>query len=121
MIGQAMELLPHTGIVVFGQEYFFSQQQGVSEPGRSLPSPVRKTFPLGRTSKTKEELLNFLKTLESEFTAATYDFIHKNSNHYADRVAKFLLEGTGVPAELLSLSETMGATPQGRQMAQMLS
>lgn len=121
MIGKHMELLPHTGIVVFGQEFFCSQSPAVSEPGRSLPSPVKKTYALGRTRKTKEELLAFVETLKSEYTPATYDFIKKNSNHYADAVAKFLLDGEGLPDVLMSLAQDLGATPQGQQMAQMLS
>lgn len=121
MIGTYMELLPHTGIVVFGQEYYYSREPAVCEPGKSLPSPVKKSIRLGRTSKTRAELSFFLENLNVEYTASSYNFLTHNSNHYADVVCKFLLEGSGLPAELLSLLEDMNATPRGRQMGTMMS
>lgn len=122
MIGRYMELLPHTGIVVFGQEYYYSQDTAVCDPGKSLPSPVRKTLRLGRTSKTKADLETFLEQIKAEYTSTSYNFLTHNSCHYADAVAKFLLDdGTGLPKDLVSLLEDMNSTPQGQQMAAVLS
>jgi len=120
MIGKYMELLPHTGIVCFGKEYYFSQDPAQCEPGKSLPSPVKKTIKLGKTAKTQEDLDNFLRTVAVDYTATSYNFLTRNSNHYADAVAKFLLDGEGLPKELVSLAEDMQSTEQGRRMATML-
>jgi hypothetical protein len=121
MIGRYMEFLPHTGIVIFGQEYYYSQDTAVCEPGKSLPSPIKKTIKLGRTSKTKAELETFLEQIKGDYTTTSYNFLTHNSNHYADAVAKFLLDGTGLPKDLVSLLEEMNSTPQGQQMAAVLS
>lgn len=121
IIGRYMELLPHTGIVVFGKEFFYSKAPATSEPGKSLPSPVRKVIKLGRTTKTAAEMEAFLASFNSEFCQTPYQFITHNSNHYADAVAKFLLAGEGLPSELISLMDELNSTPQGRQMATMLS
>eukprot|EP00928_Gymnodinium_smaydae_P027273 TRINITY_DN2113_c0_g3_i1.p1 TRINITY_DN2113_c0_g3~~TRINITY_DN2113_c0_g3_i1.p1 ORF type:complete len:587 (+),score=128.39 TRINITY_DN2113_c0_g3_i1:82-1842(+) len=121
LIGTYMELLPHTAIVFDGKEYFVTHGPDVSDPGKSLPSSVKKVLKLGKSSKTAAELKAFLETLNANWAPASYSFLDHNSNHYADAVAKFLLDGEGLPQHLLSLRETMFATPQGQQMATMLT
>lgn len=121
MAGLNMELLPHTGIVVLGKEHSFTHEATVSEIGKSLPSHVKKVVKLGKTSKSRAELEVFLESLKTNWTAASYVFLTNNSNHYADAVAKFLLDGNGLPADLLSLQEQLNSNPQGQQLAQMLS
>jgi hypothetical protein len=120
IIGKYMELLPHTGIVCFGKEFYFSQGTAECEPGKSLPSPVKKVMKLGKTVKTEAEFKEFLESLKPSYTPDSYNFLSHNSNHYADALAKFLLEGQGIPAELVSVMEELQSTEQGRRMATML-
>jgi hypothetical protein len=121
MAGMNMEFLPHTGIVVFGKEHSFTHEVTTTEIGRSLPSPVKKVVKLGRTTKTKLELDAFLESLKPSWTTQSYFFLTNNSNHYADAVAKFLLDGVGLPTDLVSLQEQLNSNPQGRQLAQMMN
>ena len=48
-------------------------------------APVR-TEALGTTSKSLGELRAFLTTLSSRFSAATYDLLTNNCNHFSNEV-----------------------------------
>jgi hypothetical protein len=70
LLGRLIESVPHTGVSVFGLEWFYGG--GI----QSLPShqvvavygfePV-EVISLGRTSKTKQELLRFLEPLRAKY------------------------------------------------------
>ncbi len=72
LVGRHIDIIPHTGVIVHGEEHFFSG--GL----QSLPPPhVAATFglqpvervPLGRTRRTREELRAFLARAAPRYTA----------------------------------------------------
>jgi len=90
-------------------------------PGQTVGVPVYKTLDLGETSKTSEELEAYINaTLAAEHNEANYSLLHHNCNHYANDVAKFLLDGKGIPSEIVDIAKEALDTPQGQQMKAMI-
>eukprot|EP00929_Paragymnodinium_shiwhaense_P119785 TRINITY_DN91680_c0_g1_i1.p1 TRINITY_DN91680_c0_g1~~TRINITY_DN91680_c0_g1_i1.p1 ORF type:complete len:1131 (+),score=190.38 TRINITY_DN91680_c0_g1_i1:183-3575(+) len=91
----------HTGIVVFGKEYWYGGRVLSSEPGQAPfpPGPVRTTL-LGHTSRTREELEDFLRfEMAPRYTRDKYDVLRRNCNHFTDELCAFLIEGARLPEE----------------------
>eukprot|EP00917_Polyrhabdina_sp_WS-2016_P005023 GHVP01011513.1.p1 GENE.GHVP01011513.1~~GHVP01011513.1.p1 ORF type:complete len:380 (+),score=68.58 GHVP01011513.1:141-1280(+) len=116
LIGKRIEGIYHTGVRVFGLEYFFgggivsiTHERVLSEYNLQ---PF-KSITLGATNKTKHELEAFLHANYSRFTTAQYDLLHWNCNHFSEEVSKFLL-GTGIPANILHQHEEIAGTPRGK-------
>ncbi|CAE7763992.1 desi1, partial [Symbiodinium microadriaticum] len=116
-----IDYIPHTGIAVFGKEYFFGGGPQVGIPGQSVPVPVTQVLELGETQKTCEELEAYIRNVLSlEHNEQNYDLLRHNCNHYADDVAKFLLDGTGLPASIVNVAEEALSTPQGQALKVMI-
>mmetsp|Transcript_78310 Transcript_78310/g.227154 ORF Transcript_78310/g.227154 Transcript_78310/m.227154 type:complete len:408 (-) Transcript_78310:125-1348(-) len=117
MLGKQIDVIPHTGIVVFGREYFFGSGPCTGEPGKSIPCEVHQILDLGDTEKTAEELdAHIQRVLVLEHTAENYNLLSHNCNHYADDVAKFLLNGRGLPPEIVHIAEEALSTPRGQAL-----
>lgn len=121
LIGKKIDIVPHTGIAVFGKEYFFGGGPQTGIPGQSVPVPVAQVLELGQTSKTCEELETYIRNVLSlEHTEQKYDLLKHNCNHYADDVAKFLLDGRGLPSSIVNVAEEALSTPQGQSLKVMI-
>eukprot|EP00435_Cladocopium_sp_Y103_P073514 s159_g44.t1 len=119
--GKKIDIVPHTGIAVFGKEYFFGGGPQIGIPGQSVPVPVAQVLELGQTSKTCEELETYIRNVLSlEHTEQKYDLLKHNCNHYADDVAKFLLDGRGLPSDIVNIAEEALSTPQGQSLKVMI-
>lgn len=122
LVGKQLDLVPHTGIVVFGREYFFGAGAQVCDnPGQSVPVPVAQTIVLGDTSRTRHELEAHINSvLALEHTEANYNLLSHNCNHYANDIAKFLLNGKGVPDSIVNFGQDALSTPQGQNLRGMI-
>mmetsp|Transcript_25169 Transcript_25169/g.63872 ORF Transcript_25169/g.63872 Transcript_25169/m.63872 type:complete len:407 (-) Transcript_25169:54-1274(-) len=121
LLGKTIDIVPHTGIVVFGKEYFFGSGPCVGEPGKSVPVPTSQILDLGETSKTCEELEAYIQgVLAKEHTSENYNLLSHNCNHYANDVAKFLLDGKGIPESIVNIAEEALSTPQGQSLRVMI-
>mmetsp|Transcript_96791 Transcript_96791/g.216873 ORF Transcript_96791/g.216873 Transcript_96791/m.216873 type:complete len:405 (-) Transcript_96791:72-1286(-) len=121
LIGKQIDIIPHTGIVVFGKEYFFGSGPCIGAPGQSVPVPTSQILDLGETAKTCEELEAYINSvLALEHTSEKYNLLSHNCNHYADAVAKFLLDGTGLPSWIVNIAEEALSTPQGQSLRVMI-
>jgi len=120
LLGQQIDWVPHTGIVVFGREYFFGSGPCVSDnPGHSVPVPVVQTFVLGETKRNRAELeAHISSTLALEHSEQNYNLLTHNCNHFANDVAKFLLDGRGLPDHIVDFGQHALSTPQGQQLRQ---
>ena len=86
-----------------------------------LPDQVISTFglqpvrviTLGTTSIPEHEFHSYIAELQPRFTSATYDLIHHNCNHFSNTVVQYLLNGTGIPADILNLPQEALSTPIG--------
>lgn len=102
----------HTGVVVYGNEYFFGG--GIqSTPAGSTPygRPVR-VVDLGVTHVPREVFEDYLRDIAPRFTAETYRLLTHNCNNFSNEVAQFLV-GAGVPDYILSLPGEVMSSPMG--------
>ena len=84
----------HSGIVVYGEEYFFGQGSGI---GRTLPGMTPYGAPvavvkLGRSNMDKRRFERQLErwTDEGRFTGESYTLFDNNCNAFAQACADFL-------------------------------
>ena len=121
LVGKQFDLIPHTGIEVYGTEYFFGG--GVQA---LPPATVEATFglkpcevvELGRTAIPKEVFEGFLTEIAPRFTEATYNLFTHNCNNFSDELAQFLL-GEGIPGRIVDLPQEFLGTPLGASMRPM--
>ncbi|KAE9036354.1 hypothetical protein PR001_g8865 [Phytophthora rubi] len=123
LLGKTIDGVWHTGVLVFGREYFFGGG-GIQAMAPELVvqrygmNPVR-TIALGETSRTQQELEQFLRDNSARFTDATYDLLRHNCNNFSDEVAKFLV-GSGIPQYILDLPNEALNSPFGAMLRPML-
>lgn len=121
LVGKHVELIPHTGIVVFGKEYFFGSGPCQGQPGQTVGMPPTKILDLGTTSKTMQELEAHIRSaLAGIHSAENYNLCNHNCNHYADDVVKFLLDGQGLPDGIVNVADEALSTPQGQSLRAMI-
>jgi hypothetical protein len=94
ILGQRIDGIWHTGVCVFGMEYFFGGGVQVLPMGSFAAmqgiAPVQM-LNMGETLKTRSELESYLRTINNRFTQATYDLIRNNCNNFSDTVVNFLI------------------------------
>ena len=104
----------HTGIVVYGNEYYFG--------GGIQHTPVGKT-PYGKPLKVVELSVTYLpkdvfeeyllQEISARYTVETYRLLHHNCNNFSNELAHFLV-GCSIPEFILRLpEEVMDSTPMG--------
>lgn len=107
LIGEQLEGLWHTGVVVFGKEYYFGGEIFYDTPGETSFGQPTKVISLGHTLWRQEELHYFIvDELRPLFTRDTYDVVNNNCNHFTDRVA-MMLAGRHIPDEVLLQPECL--------------
>lgn len=90
----------HTGVVVFGREYYYSGRIYKGRPGATPFGTPAKIQRLGLTFKNVKEVEGyFYHKLDDNFTEANYDILEHNCNHFSDQAALFLL-GQQIPEEI---------------------
>ena len=120
--GKTVEMVPHTGVRVFGREIVYaggvlSQPIATVEAGMGRkPNTVER---LGTTTKTEAEVQQFLRSISHEWTASNYDLWEHNCNNFSERVAQFLT-GSSIPRWILDFPREMRSTPIGQMLAPML-
>lgn len=122
ILGQQIEGIWHTGIVVFGKEYYFGGGIQVSPWGffaQSNGMNPSQILELGQTQKTQNELENYLRSINDKFTQYTYDLINNNCNNFADVVSNFLI-GKGIPSHIVDLPKIVFSTPGGAMLRPMI-
>ncbi len=120
--GKSVEMVPHTGVRVFGREIVYaggvlSQPISTVEAGMGRkPNTIER---LGTTTKTEAEVQQFLRSISSQWTAQNYDLWEHNCNNFSERVAQFLT-GSSIPRWILDFPREMRSTPLGQMLAPML-
>lgn len=101
LVSKQLEGLWHSGICVFGKEYFFSRDTVFDEAGATSFGKPEKVLHLGTTLWRQSELHKFIvDDLKPVFHRGTYDIIDNNCNHFTNRVSQYLL-GKALPDEVL--------------------
>ncbi|CAD7955992.1 unnamed protein product [Amoebophrya sp. A120] len=115
LLGKQVDIIPHTGIVCFGKEYFFGGGVCVTAAGQAIPMRPCEVLEFGEATKTEAELNAFLAEISPRFTQQTYNLLKHNCNHFANEVSKFLC-GTPVPDRIVNVADEALSTPQGQQL-----
>ncbi|XP_008235492.1 PREDICTED: desumoylating isopeptidase 1 [Prunus mume] len=118
-LGKAIEGIWHTGVVVYGNEYYFGG--GIQHaPAGSTPygTPIR-VVELGVTHVPKDVFEMYLQEISPRYTAETYSLLNHNCNNFSNEVAQFLV-GATVPDYILELPNEVMGSPMGALILPMI-
>jgi len=118
-LGRQLEGIWHTGIVVYGMEFFFGGGIQRMLPGQSPYGTPVQILELGTTSIPQEVFEEFLQSISSKYTMQTYDILDNNCNNFTNEASNFLL-GHGIPEHITGLPSEILNTPMGRMFAPMV-
>ncbi|GIL46232.1 hypothetical protein Vafri_3262 [Volvox africanus] len=97
LLGQQIDAIYHTGVVVGGIEYFFGGGVQRCIAGQTPFGPPLRTVELGVTHLPKDVREELLADLSSRFTPQDYNLTSKNCNHFSSAWTE-LLTGNPIPA-----------------------
>ncbi|XP_004297415.1 PREDICTED: desumoylating isopeptidase 1-like [Fragaria vesca subsp. vesca] len=118
-IGKAIEGIWHTGVSVYGNEYYFGG--GIQQaPAGSTPygTPLR-VVELGETHIPKDVFESYLQEISPRYTAETYSLLTHNCNNFSNEVAQFLV-GATIPDYILQLPTEVMSSPMGALILPMI-
>eukprot|EP00040_Diaphanoeca_grandis_P011446 m.58684 g.58684 ORF g.58684 m.58684 type:complete len:189 (+) comp22597_c0_seq1:214-780(+) len=118
-LGKHIAGLWHTGVVAYGQEYFFGGGIQMAPAGCTPAGNPDKVVDVGETEVPQWLFDQFLEGLRDKYTAETYHLMKNNCNNFADEAAQFLT-GTGVPDYVTGLPDEFASTPMGAMLAPMI-
>ncbi|KAG7357524.1 PPPDE putative peptidase domain containing protein [Nitzschia inconspicua] len=122
----AIDIIPHTAIVVFGREYFFGggiQHEDPQQFRRMARMHPIQTLSLGTTSVSREEFEAWcvMATRNGRYTAASYDLLQRNCNNFSHEAAiEGLRLAQGVPEWILQVPQKFLSSPMGQLVRPML-
>jgi hypothetical protein len=122
----AIDAIPHTGIVVYGREYFFGG--GIQSEDPSLFRRNTGMFPidtqsLGRTSVNKAQFEQWCRSVHQngQYSADAYDLLSRNCNNFShDAALTGLRLSRGVPEWVLDVPRRFLSSPMGQMIRPML-
>lgn len=118
-LGKAIEGIWHTGIVVYGTEYYFGGGiQQVAAGTAPYGTPLR-VVDLGVTHVPKDVFDMYLQEISPRYTAQTYSLLSHNCNNFSNEVAQFLV-GVTIPEYILNLPNEVLSSPMGALMMPMI-
>ncbi|KAL8616911.1 hypothetical protein ACOMHN_041830 [Nucella lapillus] len=114
-IGRQIDGVWHTGIVVFGKEYYYGGSSGIEScpPSGTILGPPDQIVEVGKTEIPPDVFMEFLHELSSStFGPGKYHLLDHNCNTFSNEVAQFLT-GNGIPSHITSLPQEVLNTPFG--------
>lgn len=113
--GKHVEGIWHTSICVYEKEFYYAGGI-VYDPPKTTPhgQPV-KELNLGHSELSPVDFMDYLKSIQGEFTQDSYDIFKKNCNHFTQNICEFLL-GKGIPEEFLNQARDFENTPIGKMI-----
>ena len=121
LLGKKIDGVWHTGVVVYGVEFFFGSM-GISScpPGQTILGQPTNIIPLGTTQIPRELFDEFLTEMgQSRFQGSRYRLLEHNCNNFSCEVSQFLT-GKGIPSHITSLPGEVMATPFGAMIRPLL-
>lgn len=120
-LGRTIDAIYHTGLVVFGYEYYYGGGIQAGRPGQTAAGQPMQKIALGSTALSQEAFHEFLRAESHRFTPETYDLFTHNCNNFSSDCAKYLLGGRDIPAHITGLPAEVLNTPIGQMMAPMIT
>jgi desumoylating isopeptidase 1 len=124
----AIDMVPHTGLVVYGSEYFFGAGAGIQreDPGafrRSRDMNPVQLVSLGRTRVAQADFERWChdRTADGSYGGLSYDLLRRNCNNFSNDAARHGLQlNQGVPEWILQVPQKFLSSPMGMMMRPML-
>lgn len=102
----------HTGVVVYGNEYYFGGGIQHVPAGKSLYGTPVRVVDLGTTHLPKDVFESYLQEISHRYTEQTYSLLTHNCNNFSNEVAQFLV-GSSIPDYILDLPKEVMNSPGG--------
>ena len=119
LIGKQVDGVWHTGVCVFGKEYYYGGGICVGKPKKTPYGYPVKELDFGYTTKTEADLKAYIKSINNQFTIVTYNVLNHNCNHFTDAALYFLV-GKHLPDSILKQHEELLNTPMGQMVRPLL-
>ncbi|CBI37318.3 unnamed protein product, partial [Vitis vinifera] len=119
LLGKAIEGIWHTGIVVYGNEYYFGGGIQHSPAGTTPYGTPLRVIDLGVTHVPKDVFEMYLQEISPRYTAETYSLLKHNCNNFSNEVAQFLV-GATIPEYILELPNEVINSPMGALILPMI-
>ena len=122
----AIEIIPHTAVVVYGKEYFFGggiQHEDPHSFRRAMGIHPIQIISLGKTSVTQAQFHSWCQQCmqSGRYSAASYDLLNHNCNNFShDAAIEGLKLPLGVPQWILDVPRTFLSSPMGQMIRPML-
>jgi len=118
-LGKAIEGIWHTGVVVYGNEYYFGGGIQHSPAGLTPYGTPIRVVELGVTHVPKDVFEMYLQEISSRYTAESYSLLTHNCNNFSNEVAQFLV-GATIPDYILHLPNEVMSSPMGALILPMI-
>lgn len=124
----AISIIPHTGVVVFGFEYFFGSGIQREEPTafrRSTNMHPISVETVGTTTVSQQDFEQWLQQQSQppmgRYTNTSYDLLQRNCNNFShDALREGLRMTSGVPDWVLDVPKKFLSSPLGQIVRPML-
>lgn len=114
-IGKQIEGIWHTGIVVFGKEFYWGGEIQEDYPARTPYGTPVKTIDLGESFVPEEVFREFIQEVRPRYSVATYKLLSNNCNNFSQECSQFLT-GQSIPADILNLPLDALDSPMGQMI-----
>ncbi|XP_028120288.1 desumoylating isopeptidase 1 [Camellia sinensis] len=118
-LGKAIEAIWHTGVVVYGNEYYFGGGIQHSPAGTTPYGTPMRVVDLGVTHVPQEVFEMYLQDISPRYAAETYSLLTHNCNNFSNEVAQFLV-GATIPDYILNLPNEVMSSPMGAMILPMI-
>ncbi|KAH7837865.1 hypothetical protein Vadar_018999 [Vaccinium darrowii] len=118
-LGRAIEGIWHTGVVVYGNEYYFGGGVQHSLAGKTPYGTPIKVVNLGVTHVPEDVFEMYLQEISPRYSAETYSLLSHNCNNFSNEVAQFLV-GATIPDYILNLPNEVMSSPMGAVILPMI-
>lgn len=119
-IGKQIDGIWHTGIVVYGQEFYFGGGICADPPARTPYGQPMQNIPIGQTELPIEIFMEFLEENKEKFSMEKYDILKNNCNNFTDDCSQFLT-GDPIPKYITGLPSEVLSTPMGGMIMNMVN
>ena len=121
LIGKQIGGIWHTGIVVYGKEYFYGGGIQYDDPDKvqELVGKPIETKTIGYTQIPKELFHEYLGGLNPKYEYKNYNLFTQNCNHFSNEIAEFLTS-IGIPEYIVDLPKVCQGTAIGSMIKSLM-
>ena len=119
LLKKTIEGVWHTGLVVYGVEYYFGGGICSDKPKKTPYGIPVKEIKIGKTYIPNDLFSEYLKEIRYKYSAESYNVLNNNCNHFTNAISEFLT-GKSIPNDILKQHEVLLGTPMGNMILPML-